>query len=142
MKKLLLLIIPILALFSFAAYASPDQSVIRGLEAYHGAESTPVLAGVITAYFTLETNLEKQMNFGKALEEVKQGKAMRLPQWSEDVLIKAQFPDENSKMTAPYLYVESRYGLVPWKETMIELFSEAWEVVLSGDIAESERQTG
>lgn len=69
------------------------------------------------------------MNFGKAFEEVKKGKAMRLPQWSKDVMIKAQFPDENSKMTAPYLYVESRYGSVPWKETMIELFSEEWEVV-------------
>ena len=54
---------------------------------------------------------------------------MRLPQWSKDVVIKAQFPDENSKMTAPYLYVESRYGRVPWKETMIELFSEEWEVI-------------
>lgn len=32
-------------------------------------------------------------------------------------------------MTAPYLYVESRFGRVPWKETMIELFSEEWEVV-------------
>ena len=63
------------------------------------------------------------------IEEVKKGKAMRLPQWSKDVMIKAQFPDENSKMTAPYLYVESRYGRVPWKETVIELFSEEWEVV-------------
>ncbi len=54
---------------------------------------------------------------------------MRLPQWTPDVKIKAQFPDEDSKMTAPYLYVESRYGMVPWKETMIELFSEDWEVV-------------
>ena len=70
-----------------------------------------------------------QMNFGKAFEEVKKGKAMRLPQWSKDVMIKEQFPDENSKMTAPYLYVESRYGRVPWKETMIELFSEEWEVI-------------
>ncbi len=69
------------------------------------------------------------MNFGDALEQVKKGKAMRLPRWSEDVIIKCQRPDENSKMTAPYLYVESRFGLVPWKETMIELFSENWEVV-------------
>jgi hypothetical protein len=68
------------------------------------------------------------MNFGQALEEVKNGKCMRLPQWSEDVVIKAQFPDAHSKMTAPYLYVESRFGLVPWKETMIELFSEDWVV--------------
>lgn len=69
------------------------------------------------------------MNFGAAFEHVKGGMAMRLPQWKEDVKIKAQFPTENSKMTAPYLYVESRFGMVPWKETMIELFSEEWEVV-------------
>jgi len=69
------------------------------------------------------------MNFGEAFEEVKKGKSMRLPRWSEDVLIKAQYPDTHSKMTAAYLYVESRYGKVPWKETMIELFSEDWIVV-------------
>jgi len=69
------------------------------------------------------------MNFGQALEEVKKGNSMRLPAWAKDVLIKAQYPDENSMMTAPYLYVESRFGLVPWKETMIELFSEDWEVI-------------
>ena len=69
------------------------------------------------------------MNFGQAFEQVKEGKSMRLPKWQEDVKIKAQFPDEHSKMTSPYLYVESRFGMVPWKETMVELFSENWEVV-------------
>lgn len=69
------------------------------------------------------------MNFGQAFEQVKQGKSMRLPQWSKDVVIRAQYPDEHSKMTAPYLYVESRFGCVPWKETNIELFAENWEVV-------------
>ncbi len=54
---------------------------------------------------------------------------MRLPQWASDVVIRAQFPDEHSKMTAPYLYVESRFGRVPWKETMIELFSDKWQLV-------------
>lgn len=69
------------------------------------------------------------MNFGEAFEEVKKGKGMRLPSWKSDVVVKAQYPDKNSKMTAPYLYVESRFGRVPWKETMIELFSEEWQVV-------------
>lgn len=69
------------------------------------------------------------MNFGEAFEKVKEGEGMRLPQWQEDVVIRAQYPDENSKMTAPYLYVESRFGKVPWKETMIELFSDTWVVV-------------
>ncbi|MDR2810478.1 MAG: hypothetical protein LBB84_08005 [Tannerellaceae bacterium] len=109
------------------------------------------------------------MNFGEALELVKQEKAMRLPSWKEDVKIRcANIPtnvenkelvlgsictdagtaigrdltieEENTlkgivatriheQMTAPFLYVESRFGRVPWKETMIELFSEDWEVV-------------
>ena len=69
------------------------------------------------------------MIFGDAFEQVKEGKSMRLPQWQEDVKIKAQYPGKHSKMTAPYLYVESRFGKVPWKETMIELFSEEWIVV-------------
>lgn len=70
------------------------------------------------------------MTFGDALEMVKRGKGMRLPRWREDVVIRGQFPDENSKMTAPYLYVESRFGRVPFKKTMIALYSEEeWEVV-------------
>jgi hypothetical protein len=69
------------------------------------------------------------MDFGQAFEAVKKGAGMRLPSWSPDVVIRAQYPDENSKMTAPYLYVESRFGMVPWKETMIELFSEEWVIV-------------
>ena len=71
----------------------------------------------------------KGVGFGEALEAMKAGKGVRLPKWSEDVVIRAQYPDEHSKMTAPYLYVESRFGRVPWKETMIELFSEDWEIV-------------
>ena len=71
------------------------------------------------------------MNFGSAFEQVKvlRGKGMRLPHWGDDVIIKAQYPDEKSKMTHPYLYVESRFGRVPWKETVVELFSEDWIVV-------------
>lgn len=69
------------------------------------------------------------VNFGLALEAMKKGLGARLPKWKPDVVIRAQYPDEHSKMTAPYLYVESRFGRVPWKETMIELFSDEWEIV-------------
>ena len=75
--------------------------------------------------------MENEMTFGKALDALisDECKGMRLPQWSPDVVIRVQRPDENSKMTAPYLYVESRFGNVPWKETMIEMFSEKWTLV-------------
>lgn len=80
------------------------------------------------------------MNFGEAFEQVKKGKSMRLPYWKEDVVIKAYIPPAQELgrtnpalyagiMSAPYLYVESRFGKVPWKETYIELFSDDWEVV-------------
>jgi len=71
------------------------------------------------------------MKFGKALDTLTGGlcKGIRLPQWSDDVVIRMQTPDKNSKMTHPYLYVESRFGNVPWKETMVELFSEQWVTV-------------
>lgn len=72
------------------------------------------------------------MTFGKAFDLINRKKVnlgMRLPQWSKEVVVRIQFPDEHSKMTAPYLYVESRFGRIPWKETMIELFADSWEVV-------------
>lgn len=79
------------------------------------------------------------MRFGDALSSIQTAslskmpnfnmKGMRLPHWSPEVVIRVQVPDENSKMTAPYLYVESRFGRVPWIATMIELFSLEWELV-------------
>lgn len=79
------------------------------------------------------------MDFGTAFTAIKdaslskvqnsKNKGMRLPSWQPDVIIRVQVPDDHSKMTAPYLYVESRFGKVPWKETMIELFSDKWELV-------------
>jgi len=69
------------------------------------------------------------MNFSRALKKLKKGELVRLPYWSSDVTINCQYPDEHSKMTAPYLYVESRYGRIPWVITQIELMSDAWEVV-------------
>lgn len=69
------------------------------------------------------------MTFEDALKQIKQDSAtgMRLPQWNKDVIIACQRPDENSKMTHPYLYVHSRFGNVPWKETFVEMFSDEWE---------------
>lgn len=68
------------------------------------------------------------MPFGLAIEAMREGLSVRLPHWSGDVAITIQVPDENSKMTAPYFYVTSRYGKVPWIPTMIEMFSDDWMV--------------
>lgn len=79
----------------------------------------------------LATRIRSNLSFGAAFDLIKNkdhNYYMRLPSWKSEVNIKVQYPDDNSKMTHPYLYVESRYGRVPWKETMVELFSEEWQV--------------
>lgn len=72
---------------------------------------------------------DKGISFGDALDAMRWGKSVRLPKWSPEVKIQIQFPDEHSKMTAPYMYVESRFGRVPWNPTQIEILSNDWEVV-------------
>ena len=70
------------------------------------------------------------MRYGQAFDTITTTtKGMRLPQWQPEVVIRCQNPDEHSKMTHPYLYVESRFGRVPWIETVVEKFSDKWEIV-------------
>lgn len=70
------------------------------------------------------------MRFDEAFATVSKHKNvyMALPMWSDDVKVFCQFPDEKSKMTHKYLYVESRFGRVPWLPTQVELFSNDWKV--------------
>lgn len=94
-------------------------------------------------YSTVEGKIN--LSFGKAFDVLRELDAqepnkygMRLNSWKDDVVIRIQNPDDNSYMTAPYLYVQSRYGRVPWKETMIELFSDSWYIVKFDEIGEPE----
>ena len=68
-------------------------------------------------------------SFSDAIHFMEDGEKIRLPKWSPDVFIAIQKPDEHSKMTAPYFYVTSRFGMVPWIPTMIEMFSKEWNIV-------------
>ena len=70
------------------------------------------------------------MTFSKAFQRIRdKNVVMFLPNWSHDVKIRLQDRTEVSKMTHPYLYVESCKGKVPWMPTIIELFSDEWEVI-------------
>ena len=105
------------------------QTAVDGSAVAQAPEAADPVGQVPGPWGAAPESEKKGVGFGEALEAMKAGKGVRLPKWSEDVVIRAQYPDEHSKMTAPYLYVESRFGRVPWKETMIELFSEDWEIV-------------
>jgi len=79
--------------------------------------------------------VETSLSFGDATDRIKskiRPLGMRLPQWSEEVVILVQEPDPKSKMTAPYFYVSSRFGKVCWIPTMIEMFNNNW-ILVEGD---------
>ena len=69
------------------------------------------------------------ISLGLAIDAMKLGLSVRLPYWSEDVFLSLQKPTDLSKMTATYIYVTSRFGLVPWTATQVELLSTEWEII-------------
>lgn len=76
-------------------------------------------------------------SFGNALEAVKQGKTIRRIGWNgKGLTVKAQFPDEHSKMTLPYLYIEypvdaqnTPGARCPWLASQTDIMAEDWEIL-------------
>ncbi len=75
------------------------------------------------------------MNFSDALEIVKNGGEIQSTGWNgKGLLVKAQFPDENSKMNLPYLYIEYPNGdRCPWLASQTDIMSNDWEFFKSGN---------
>ena len=75
----------------------------------------------------------RNSDFGSAFNKLctlEPGKyGIRLSTWEAEVLVKVQMPDDNSYMTEPYLYKETKYSRVPWVPTQEEMFSNEWSVV-------------
>lgn len=75
-------------------------------------------------------------NFGEALEKLKEGLRMARAGWNgKGMWIVLQRPDENSKMTLPYIYIEYPEGhpaypsgsRVPWLASQTDLLADDWE---------------
>lgn len=78
------------------------------------------------------------LKFGDAIEALKSGKRVCRAGWNgKGMWINAQFPDENSKMTLPYLYIEYPTGhtaypkgsRVPWLASQTDMLSEDWQIL-------------
>ena len=70
-------------------------------------------------------------NFEWALRELKEGKKLTRRGWNgPDQWIALQIPDENSKMTLPYIYISTVGGcLVPWIASQGDLLADDWALV-------------
>jgi len=45
--------------------------------------------------------------------------------------LELQIPDKNSKMTLPYIYLNTTCGnLVPWLASQTDILSDDWEVII------------
>lgn len=78
-------------------------------------------------------------DFGWALSKLRCGFAVRRKGWNgKGIFIKLQVPDENSKMTSPYIYIDTT-GLktdnafaprscVPWLASQTDMLAEDWEL--------------
>lgn len=70
------------------------------------------------------------MNFSQALEELKKGAKLTRTQFRDTCYIMAQYPDENSKMTKPYLYMVKK-AKANIKNMEVEVPEERFPVDLS-----------
>ena len=83
---------------------------------------------------------EMTMNFGVALEAAKKGAKIARKGWNgKGIFVKVQIPDQHSKMTGPYLYIDTT-GLqtdnafapknrVPWLASQTDLLADDWVIV-------------
>jgi hypothetical protein len=82
-----------------------------------------------------------KLDFGQALKLLKEGKKVARRGWNgKGIFIELQRPDEKSKMTHPYIYIdttnlqtnnpEAPKGRVPWLASQTDMLSEDWELVI------------
>jgi len=77
------------------------------------------------------------MNFGQAIEELKQGNKVSRFGWNgKGLWLELQVPDSHSKMTLPYIYINyptdaktTPNARVPWLASQTDMLSDDWSVL-------------
>lgn len=78
------------------------------------------------------------MGIGEMINALKEGKSTARQGWNgKNMWLKLQVPDEHSKMTLPYIYIEYPVGhpaypngsRVPWLASQTDILAEDWNVV-------------
>jgi hypothetical protein len=78
------------------------------------------------------------MQIGEMIEALKQGKKTGRSGWNgKNMWLKLQVPDEHSKMTLPYIYIEYPEGhpaypngsRVPWLASQTDILADDWMII-------------
>lgn len=74
---------------------------------------------------------EKFFGIGQAIKELQNRNKVARAGWNgKGMSLSLQVPDEHSKMTLPYIYMETVQGdLVPWLASQTDLLATDWQVV-------------
>lgn len=70
-------------------------------------------------------------SFSIALAALKNGDKVQRAGWNgKNMWVKAQFPDDGSLMSQPYLYLRTAQGdNIPWTVSQADVFAEDWSIV-------------
>jgi Protein of unknown function (DUF2829) len=77
------------------------------------------------------------MDFGQAIRELKRGRRVAREGWNgKGIFIELQVPTETSKMTSPYIFIDTTglqtdnraapKSLVPWLASQTDMLAEDW----------------
>lgn len=79
--------------------------------------------------------MEENESFGWAIAQLRDGRKLARRNWNgKSMWLKLQVPDEHSKMTLPYIYIEYPEGhpaypngcRVPWLASQTDMLAEDW----------------
>lgn len=72
------------------------------------------------------------MDFSEAFIKLKKGLKLARKGWNgKGLFVEAQYPDDNSKMGVPYLFIDATAlggTKAPWVPSQTDLFAEDWAV--------------
>lgn len=73
------------------------------------------------------------MNFGQALEQLNLGASVVRKGWNgQGQFLTLQTPDENSKMSLPYIYITTVQGdRVPWLASQSDMLATDWDLAVT-----------
>jgi hypothetical protein len=88
---------------------------------------------------TTQETTETIGDFGWALNALKRSEKVRRSGWNgKGIFLELQRPDEYSKMSHPYIYIDTtglqsnnpdaKRNLVPWLASQTDMLSEDWEI--------------
>lgn len=75
------------------------------------------------------------MDIGGAIESLRAGFCVTRKGWNgRGQFLELQVPDENSKMTLPYIYITTVSGdRVPWLASQTDILAVDWEAILKDE---------